>query len=98
MKGTKHILALLFVAMVIACGGRKTDLETALELAGNNRKELEAVLDHYKDDPEKLAAAKFLIENMPAHYSYSDPRIEDYYAVALEIFKTKLSPTFFASP
>ena len=92
MKGMKHIWALVFVAMFMACGGNKTDLETALELAGSNRKELESVLDHYKDDPEKLAAAKFLIENMPAHYSYSDPKIEDYYADALEIFKTKLSP------
>lgn len=28
------------------------------------------MLEHYADEPEKLAAARFLIENMPGHYSY----------------------------
>ncbi|MHC4940531.1 MAG: transglutaminase domain-containing protein [Planctomycetota bacterium] len=41
-------------------------LEEALVKAGKNRGELEKVLAHFKD-PEKLAAAKFLIENMPGH-------------------------------
>ena len=41
-------------------------LEEALVKAGKNRAELEKVLAHFKD-PEKLAAAKFLIENMPGH-------------------------------
>jgi len=40
-------------------------LQFALEFARENRPELEKVLTHYKDDPEKLMAARFLIENMP---------------------------------
>ena len=48
------------------------DIQYALDLAGDNRTELEQVLEHYSDEPEKLAAARFLIENMPGHYSYAD--------------------------
>lgn len=42
-------------------------LEQALQWAGDNRDESEKVLTHYADDPEKLAAARFLIMNMPRH-------------------------------
>ena len=38
---------LLFV--LTSCNFRSSDLEEALVLAGNNRPELEAVLDHFKD-------------------------------------------------
>lgn len=44
-------------------------LELALNFAGNNRQELEIVLENYKDYPLKYKAARFLIENMPYHYS-----------------------------
>ena len=39
-------------------------LELALDKSGENRSELEVVLDHYKDDLKKLEAARFLICNM----------------------------------
>ena len=42
-------------------------LEQALSFAGTNRGELEKVLIHYADTPEKLAATQFLIMNMPGH-------------------------------
>ncbi|MHC4957322.1 MAG: transglutaminase-like domain-containing protein [Planctomycetota bacterium] len=44
-------------------------VEEALEAAGENRAELQRVLDHYaKDaDPRKLMAARFLVANMPGH-------------------------------
>jgi len=44
-------------------------VEEALVAAGENRAELQRVLDHYaKDtDPRKLTAARFLIANMPGH-------------------------------
>lgn len=45
-------------------------LEYALDFAGENRGELEAVLRHYNNNPQKLEAAKFLIRNMPHYYSY----------------------------
>lgn len=45
------------------------ELEIALDLAKENRSELENVLEHYKDNQEKLKAAKFLIRNMPGSYA-----------------------------
>lgn len=57
------------------CTGNKSPLEIALEMAGKNRGELEKVLDYYDQDSAdslKLKAARFLIRNMPGHYSYND--------------------------
>ena len=48
----------------------KDRLEYALQMAGNNRVELEKVLLHYKNDSLKYKAAVFLVENMPGHYAY----------------------------
>lgn len=51
-------------------------LENALEQAGKNRNELFAVLEHYSKSPDdslKLKAAKFLIANMPGHYTLDCP-------------------------
>ncbi len=42
-------------------------VENALVAAGSNRGELEKVLAHYRDNPRKLEAARFLIANMPGH-------------------------------
>lgn len=47
--------------------------------AGKNRPELERVLDYFGGEPLKLEAAKFLIRNMPGHYSYRGKEIERYY-------------------
>ncbi len=60
--------------LFIACKHSMADmqLEEALEVADSNRQELEQVLNHYKTEPLKYAAASFLIRNMPDHYSYSD--------------------------
>ncbi|MCS2389869.1 hypothetical protein NXV57_23390 [Bacteroides thetaiotaomicron] len=40
---------------------------------------LEAVLEHYKNDELKLQAARFLIENMDAHYSSQSEAIDTFY-------------------
>jgi hypothetical protein len=37
------------------------------------------VLRHYQNTPEKLKAAKFLIENIPYHYSYAGEVLDKYY-------------------
>lgn len=58
---------------------RRNSLEVALDSAGENRSELEKVLDHYRNDPLKLRAARFLIENMDAHYCYGGKSVEAYY-------------------
>ncbi len=54
--------------MLVSCN---TALKQSLEFAGGNRVELENVLNYFKDDSgkEKYESAKFLIENMPLHYS-----------------------------
>lgn len=61
------------IFLLAACDNdRDILLEEALEKAGNNRAELELVLAHYAGDSIKLEAAKFLIRNLPGHYSYAD--------------------------
>ena len=64
MKNLKHIL-LLFCVLTASCN-RNPELSYALERAGENRAELEKVLEHYRDSGMKYEAARFLIENMPA--------------------------------
>lgn len=54
----------------------KKELEFALRLAGENRSQLEVVLDYYRHEPQKCAAACFLIENMPRYFSYTGEPIE----------------------
>ena len=82
---------LIFIAiLLVSCNTTKNDLAVALELAGSNRAELESVLEHYKGDPEKLTAAQFLIENMPAHISYRDSTIDKYYEIAHNLLKTDM--------
>lgn len=78
----KYVLFLLCIISV-SCHERQEEskLEYALKLAGNNRPELEKVLHHYsqkKEDSLKLKAARFLIENMPGHYSLEGSMIDRY--------------------
>lgn len=60
-------------AAVVAAGGCASGwspkVHSALALAGDNRPELERALTHYRDtgEAQKLAAAEFLIANMPGH-------------------------------
>ena len=80
----------------IACTENPLHLYYAMRSAGENKSELKSVLKHYRTidrDPEKLRAAKYLIANMPAHYSYSDTAaINSYYRTALSILGTGPSP------
>jgi len=62
--------------------------EQALKHAKENRQELEKVLSYYKKDLTKLAAAQFLIENMPYHFTW-----EQYYTSSE---KEKYKPDFTA--
>lgn len=62
---------LIGISLLSACHSPVDErLEYALGFAGSNRSKLEKVLNHYRNDSLKLRAAKFLIENMPAYYSY----------------------------
>lgn len=90
------LFVLLSTVAFSSCSDDFLYLQYALKAAGDNRSELIEVLNHYKRidrDHEKLAAAKFLISNMPAHYSYNDTSaINRYYSKALEILGTGPSP------
>jgi hypothetical protein len=73
---------------LLSCGQDRS-LEQALELAGDNRSELEKVLVHYQKNPAdslKYKAACFLIENMPGHYSHNDMAEARYYDSLDSIF------------
>lgn len=70
----KKLLSFALTILLLAgCSEDNRYLRDALKAAGENRTELEAVLEHYRtldNDPQKLEAAKYLIANMPGHYSY----------------------------
>ena len=86
MKATFNFL---FLVLLFSCqSSEEKQLEKVLTLSGNNRPELEKVLEHYKEneaDSLKLRAAKFLIMNMPGHQSYIGKDIEEYYVEAEKI-------------
>ena len=64
---------LFFVLLATAaCSRYPADVELALKLAGDNRVELEKVLEYFKDDLLKYKAAVFLIGNMPGKYFEDD--------------------------
>lgn len=67
-----------FLYLAVSCYQQDGQVKEALSLAGENRKELEKVLEHYKEDSLKLAAACFLIGNMPGAYGYDTAMLEHY--------------------
>lgn len=93
----KNIITIILSLLLTAgCTQDSMYMHYALRAAGKNKSELKAVLRHYRTidkDPEKLRAAKYLIANMPAHYSYRDTAaINSYYRKALDILGTGPSP------
>ncbi|MBR1518129.1 MAG: discoidin domain-containing protein [Prevotella sp.] len=92
---TQYYLFILIISLY-ACNIIHEDhdeINMALNLAGKNRHELEAVLSHYASEPQKLEAAKFLIRNMPGHYSYADTVILTRYSAAVDSILTAMSNT-----
>lgn len=72
------ILYIIINSIFFSCSQPKNyRLQYALEFAENNRAELEKVLGYFENDLEKWNAAKYLIENMPQHFSYSGEPIEN---------------------
>lgn len=59
---SRVLYVLLFgVVLFSSCGKYSSEVEMALELAGENRQELESVLNHYRAlDKKKYKAACFL--------------------------------------
>ena len=65
----KTCLLFVILSILTSCSMQKTkgvSLEHALSMAGENRAELEKVLEYYKNDSLKLEAARFLIRYMIA--------------------------------
>ncbi|MCM1331938.1 MAG: transglutaminase-like domain-containing protein [Bacteroides sp.] len=62
-------ITLLLAILFSSCNSNDRMLELSLEMAGDNRNELEAVIKHYADEPLKREAAEWLIANMPGHSS-----------------------------
>ena len=61
-----------FITLFFSCTNTPTDVYEVLSSAGNGRSDLQAVIDHYKNNPSdslKLKAAYFLIKNMRHHYA-----------------------------
>ncbi|MDR1115554.1 MAG: discoidin domain-containing protein [Tannerella sp.] len=72
----------IVLILAVGCNRRPSRLEQALTLAGDNRAELEKVLEHYSADAAdslKYRAAVFLIENMPYHQYAEYPESADYH-------------------
>lgn len=87
-----RIIVCLSVLILLTGCIQNSKIESALVLTGSNRSELEAVLNYYTandPNPQKLSAAEFLIENMPAHYSYAGNEIFQYYKYADRILANK---------
>jgi hypothetical protein len=67
----KKLFYLSVTCLLLSCSHYSPEIEAVLNLAGDNRPELEKVLAHYKKNPAdslKYKAACFLIENMPVHF------------------------------
>ncbi|MCC8155549.1 MAG: hypothetical protein LIP01_16055 [Tannerellaceae bacterium] len=89
----KNFIAVLLLIHLSACiGGQQNRLQFALEFAGENRSELEKVLQYYKDDEEKYKAACFLIENMPQWYGYEGWALDSLHTIIAKAYKEDYLP------
>jgi len=89
MKSPLMSITFITLLCMISCCN---NLHDALDSAGPNRVELEKVLNHYRlvdRNKEKMLAARYIIENLPAHYSYASNEIYDYYRYAERILADK---------
>lgn len=81
-KTTRELSSFLIFSLLLfsACHSQNQEIKFALKEAGENRRELEAVLSHYTvlNDTFKLKAAQYLIRYMPYHFSYGE-EIKNYY-------------------
>lgn len=75
------ILSYITINKIMMGNEPLTSLELALKAAGENREELEKVLNYYRINPSdslKYKAACFLIENMPSYKFSNSEQLESY--------------------
>lgn len=79
---SRYRLCMLCLIMMLFYACREDPLNRGLDLAKENRAELEKVIMHYSRDPAdslKLKSAIFLIENMEHHITLESQWIDEYY-------------------
>lgn len=76
-----RILIIAIAQFALLGCSEPNNLERALLLSGNNRPELESVLDHFRNDEFKYNAACFLIENMETKHYYEGWQIDSLKAI-----------------
>ena len=81
-------LAMTCAVLTCACANHSGQLNSTLQYAGKNRAELEAVLAHYKDEPLKYKAARYLIGNMKYHMSIPEGPYMKYCMTLDSLYKT----------
>lgn len=89
-KSSLYLSLLLFLFGLSACTEPyKREAQKVLPLAGDNRAELEKVIEHFAndEDPLKRLAAWFLIANMPYHAGFEGKDIEAYDSAYLRMAK-----------
>lgn len=82
MRHITYLILFIISGVFTGCNYQSDRLKAVLKYSGANREELEKVLEHYSKSPAdslKLKSAIFLIENMPGHYTYSGPFLDEYY-------------------
>ena len=79
-KMKEYSISLLLTLLLFSCSYPPKEVRIVLDAAGNNRTELEKVIDHYKTngDKEKLKAAYFLIGNMDNKYTLGGEDLRKY--------------------
>lgn len=79
-------IGLLALVCLTGCM-RQTRMEAMLEAAGENRKELENVLEHYRNDERKYQAACFLMENMGNCHSVVGQGVDEFHSFIDSVYQ-----------
>lgn len=79
----KSSISLILILLLCSCNRPPQDVRMILNVAGDNRPELEKVIDHYKasGNKEKLKAAYFLIGNMDDKFALDGDAVRKYYPI-----------------
>lgn len=89
----KSFIAIMFIFVLTSCTSQTDrEVEETLVFAGDNRTELERVLEFYKDDAPKLRAARFLIAHMKDSYTHQAPEIDSLKALIRDMRTAETRP------
>ncbi len=78
----------VFLILLSSCNRQAGNINKVMRFAGDNRPQLEAVLDHYRESGErqKYDAAVYLIENMGGNAAMEGPSLDRYYSLLDEFY------------